>query len=330
MKQQHLPEETSSFSLPAKQAKQMPDTALPPVAGSEVVSLEKQVTSPEEAVVARESALTSVRATDVEIDTELKRLRKQAQLSSWLGGIAWSIAVLAATVLVIGVFLVQYLPDLFYLGVMSVSTGGSTTMTLSGTLLLLVMVVCGLLGWLTHRKRMAMTRIASRFDDVRAVGPLIEALYFQDTALRSELTTTLTRLIPRMREEDGLRLDTNQRNLMNRYVSHYIGDDRTLPRTILQAYPTIGNGTEMTVVRNVAKGKGYAGKDPLSQQAAQDYLDIVEQRRQQETLNTTLLRASSALEIGVDTLLRSAQENASTPSNQLLRPSTTTRDEENH
>ncbi len=193
-------------------------------------------------------------------------------------------------------------------------------------------------------------------EDPRDVGPLIEmlpwleSLFAYDLVLRADILATVERLIPRMTRADADRLDASQRNALNCYLGRNLftlregddpnspflllklfaghrkvslrSDEKDLALAILRAYPVIGDGTEMPHVRNVAQGKGNAGTDVDVRLAAWEYLDLVEARKQQEKLGNTLLRASSASEIGADTLLRAAQENQSAPSDELLRPAT--------
>lgn len=193
-------------------------------------------------------------------------------------------------------------------------------------------------------------------EDPRDVGPLIEMLpwlesfFAYDLVLRADILATLERLIPGMSRADADRLDENQRNGLNHYLGRsrftlregddpasfvlhlkeFFGfrqvslrsDEKDLTLAILRAYPVIGDGTELPHVRNVAQGRGNAGTDADVRQAAQEYLDLVEQRKQQEKLSTTLLRASSSAEIGSDTLLRPTDGTSATAPNELLRVAT--------
>lgn len=176
----------------------------------------------------------------------------------------------------------------------------------------------------SRRRRIALTHTVSQYDDVRAVGPLIELFIIANKTLRAEVAATLTRLIPRMTEADGLHLTRNQRLQLNLYMgrAHFnlMHDDNALSLAILRAYPVIGDGTELSFVRRIAKGQGKVGEDLEAQIAAQEYLAIVERRKAQMNERTSLLRGSSASEIGSDTLLRASETRSTTDPAELLRP----------
>ncbi len=193
-------------------------------------------------------------------------------------------------------------------------------------------------------------------DDTRVVGPLIdtlsslETLFCYDRTLRAKIISMLVQLLPRMSRADADRLQENQRNRLNYYLwrltptlregddptsfvlslkiafglreGYLRGDEKGLVLAIIKAYPVIGDGTELSQVRHVAKGHYKTGADADVRQAAQKYLDLIEQRKKQEQLPTTLLRASSSSEIGTDTLLRAAHDSPTSSPDELLRPTT--------
>ena len=213
---------------------------------------------------------------------------------------------------------------------------------------------CNLSRKIREPVQTALTRLLSLHNnDISAIGSLVEALSLADRKLRAEIIPILTRLLPRMSVEDATQLSNDQLKLLNSYLgrNHYTlqeddlpgspalilkllsrgkvsltPDEKELALAILAAYPVIGNGTELSIVLRVTKGQGNAGKDAKVCHAAQEYLDLVERRKQQETLNTTLLRASAVTETTADTLLRAANTTASAPPDELLRPTTSAKE----
>jgi hypothetical protein len=280
MQQQHLTEEATVASAPTNHTG---ETVLP--SHPEVPEIQHMIPSslPTSQVVPGEVLVTT-----------LKRLWLQSWLDALLGGIVGTLVTLFVCFLVIGTVdyqigmfghhlsggPVRVLFDPSPLAFEVNATGSSqngTTITFSGITPLAVMLVCGMLWVLVRRKRIALIHQVSRMDDVRFVGPLIEALYIQDKLLHSEVSAALTRLLPRLRTEDMYRLNANHRTLLNRYLNRskfsLPGDDNALSLAILRAYPMIGDGTELPVVRRVAQGKGNSGKDSQLRQEAQRYLD---------------------------------------------------------
>lgn len=275
---------------------------------------------------------------DTELDTALKRLSRQVTIYSWTACIAGLIAALAGSALFVGILIsgiiqgihhqpvfLHFSTSLLTFGV--TGTGGSnqeSNITFSGLLPLAIMIVCASVCMHSRRRRIALTHTVSQYDDVRAVGPLIESFIIANKTLRAEVAATLTRLIPRMTEADGLHLTRNQRLQLNLYMgrAHFnlMHDDNALSLAILRAYPVIGDGTELSFVRRIAKGQGKVGEDLEAQIAAQEYLAIVERRKAQMNERTSLLRGSSASEIGSDTLLRASETRSTTDPAELLRP----------
>ena len=211
-----------------------------------------------------------------------------------------------------------------------------------------------------HRKRhrklrdlilAALTRLLSlHSDELKAAGPLAEALLVGDRKLRAEVVAALTPLLLRLHTEDAAQFSPEQLKALNAYVGriqYTLGendiespfgmllyllnsrrkiplppDEKALALAIVAAYPVIGDGKELPIVRMIAGGEGNAGKDAEVRQAAQAYLELVANRKKEEKLNTTLLRASSVIATSSTILLRAANATPSTPPEELLRPTT--------
>jgi hypothetical protein len=138
----------------------------------------------------------------------------------------------------------------------------------------------------------------SEIDDVRAVGPLIEALDRQDASTARAAAGALIRLLPRLRPGDANALSDRQRAILNEAL---VGGVKTLDRAAgvqlavagLTALMAVGDGCSLPHVRRLAAGRGMARKNPEIQRAAEDLLPVLEIRQQAERLRETLLRPAS-------------------------------------
>lgn len=187
-------------------------------------------------------------------------------------------------------------------------------------------------------------------NETEVVGPLAEALIIRNRKLRGEVIAALVQLLPRLRSVDAALLSPAQLKALNAYVGrnqHTLRendvegsfiltlkllfnqrkislspDEKELALAILAAYPLIGDGTELPIVRLVARSYGNAGLDAEVRQAAKEYLELVASRKKEETLPTTLLRASSVSATSSTILLRAAHATSSAPPEELLRATT--------
>jgi hypothetical protein len=268
----------------------------------------------------------------------LVTLKRLSRRHAWFGGIATLLGLLFGFFVLMGVLIYLMMShmqgyaaklildfSLLSFGVTGNSGAGHAQMTVSGLTPLLLMLGSAGFSTLSKRERLKLTRTLAQYDDVRAVGPLVEALYLRDRVVRSEAAAALTRLLPRLRREDASLLNSNQRLYLWLYLGRsrwsFLADDDELSLAILQAYSQIGDGTELPTVRRLAQGKGSAGKDSRVREAAQRYLDEVKLREEQEKLPQILLRPSSGLETSPDTLLRPSEEGTETDPQHLLRAS---------
>jgi hypothetical protein len=132
--------------------------------------------------------------------------------------------------------------------------------------------------------------------------------------------------LPRLRREDTYLLHPSQRRMLSFYLGrgrwNLVLDDDQLSLAILNAYWYIGDGTELPTVRRLAQGKVGSARDGPVREAAQQYLDEVQRRKEEETRPYTLLRASSGTAVAPDVLLRPAAEATESDPRQLLRADT--------
>ncbi|HZT42828.1 MAG TPA: hypothetical protein VFA07_11740 [Chthonomonadaceae bacterium] len=163
----------------------------------------------------------------------------------------------------------------------------------------------------------SVARMLSEFDDLRIVGPLLEARN-QLPDIRKEIETALISLLPRLKSSDSALLTPIQRTSLYTAIQ---SSNAVFVVTVLQALEQIGNGDALPYVEKLIGGKSKTAHDVRVQEAAQTCLPFLQQCAEQEHAAATLLRASSNADPAANSLLRPDFANASIPPAQLLRAS---------
>lgn len=164
------------------------------------------------------------------------------------------------------------------------------------------------------------TQKLAEFEDIRIVGPLAEALEFNDKNIRTVTEEALIKLLPRLQASDAHLLNEDQRACLNRALK---GKNTQLVLAILKAYEQVGDEKALPFVEKLAEGEGRSGKDARVQAEAIECLPHLKARIEQQRASQTLLRASDAIATPPEVLLRPAEATVSdTPPEQLLRAST--------
>ncbi len=183
--------------------------------------------------------------------------------------------------------------------------------TLMGTL-----AIIGLFAMSEVQKR--ATKKLAMLDDVRAVGPLMEALGYIDSEVRKVAIEALLRLLPRMQASDAHFLNDVQRNCMYRALN---AKEENFVLAVLKALEQVGDSRALPLVEKLAQGDAETYQEKRIRDAAQACLPFLRQRIEQESASRQLLRAASASGVPADTLLRPAQSVSETGPEQLLRAS---------
>ncbi len=188
-------------------------------------------------------------------------------------------------------------------------------------------------------------------DDVRKVGPLVDALAVNDRGMRemAEVENEIIRLLLRLKATDANLLNDGQRKNLNRVFGLYddslawrppiktpvyvmVGIVRKhkqkgeawerrvhLALAVLKAYEQVGDAKALPEVERLASGQGLAARVPEIQEAAKVCLPYLRERVEQEKARQTLLRPSAEPSDSESVLLRPAQ-NTESDAQQLLRP----------
>ena len=170
--------------------------------------------------------------------------------------------------------------------------------------------IIGYWGW--NKSKYSEARLLAEFDDIRAVGPLCEALSYGDEHTVKTIRGGLLQLLPRMKASDAGLLNADQKRSLYKTLGK---NDEVWNVTTLRALEQIGDTAAVPFVLPLIRSKNAA-----IQQVAADCLPYLQDRETQERVRLNLLRAASA-EDSPAVLLRPAQSAPEQNQTQLLRPS---------
>ncbi len=210
----------------------------------------------------------------------------------------------------------------------------------------------GLLGMSTmaSRQQQIAAMALSQCDDVRAIGPLSEALEFQERDIRPLASRALIRLLPRLQASDASLLSAAQRSCLNRALT---GSNVALTLAILKAWEQVGDTAAIPAVQNLAdRAEGISHVNPFlnpappsvtperegwrsrTAKAWQQFLDLLLGKKIEDIPEANILQLAKAAQECLPVLqqslerrhirsqlLRPAQEQQP-PSDILLRPAT--------
>jgi hypothetical protein len=155
-----------------------------------------------------------------------------------------------------------------------------------------------------------------KFDDIRAIGPLIEVLRVEDVRARNLARNALQALLPRLQASDAALLGDEHHQLLHKELK--IHDDRW-SLAIIKSLEQVGDGRDVTVMERIVKGEAGYYRTNEVRLAATECLGFLSERGEEHRLRSTLLRASG-LEQGEESLLRPAAYTATCDPAHLLRP----------
>lgn len=139
--------------------------------------------------------------------------------------------------------------------------------------------------------------VLAAIDDVRAVGPLLEALEWSElatfTGVRERATRALYRLLPRLRPEDADLLDDRQRACLYRLLRHHPSDDYTdLIVALLGAVAQVGDAHVVTQLERMTRDRTSLPPRERVRLSAQETLSLL--RHRLDRAPGSLLRAAEA------------------------------------
>lgn len=142
--------------------------------------------------------------------------------------------------------------------------------------------------WFLRKRTERFVQLAAR-DDIRAVGPLAEALRSWDGEIQKIAENALIRLLPRLRSENEILLNTEQRKCLYRALR---GKNVELSLSILSALKYMGDREALPHVHRLAALQARTSAEYRLRDAAEFCLPILIERSKIHQAVTTLLRAS--------------------------------------
>ncbi len=162
----------------------------------------------------------------------------------------------------------------------------------------------------------------AQMDDVRGVGTLAEALEWPDTSIRGIASSALVRLLPRLTASDGNLLNPRQRaNLYNILRPRNVRSQETLITAILEALKQVGDHAAIPAVERLMDLPATSQRNTRIRNLATETRQFLDTTAQQQSVSSTLLRASSAHDTPSELLLRGAMVAPEDAPQQLLRAS---------
>lgn len=176
-------------------------------------------------------------------------------------------------------------------------------------------------GWMAVADRhKALTRRVAELDDVRAVGPLIDALAFVDEPIRALAERRLTALLPQAHASDAEMFDSERRTILYGRLATFDKAKEGLPffLSLLKALEQVGDEKAIPGVQRIAEA-GHAAHE--LREAAAQCLPFLEARAASAREGGLLLRAASAAGSAAEqsSLLRAASGTQHTSAQELLR-----------
>lgn len=159
-------------------------------------------------------------------------------------------------------------------------------------------------------------RLLADFDDLRAVGPLLETRESEDANLKQLAQQSLLRLLPRLKSSDANLLDEVQLQCMGRALK---SKDFVFVCAILKAMEQVGDEKHLELVQRLSKKETTNPIQLRIREAAQECEPYLRKRVEETQLANTLLRASQ-MEDAPAILLRPVEYRPDTATHELLRP----------
>jgi hypothetical protein len=174
---------------------------------------------------------------------------------------------------------------------------------------------------LSNKQSEAAKQLAQT-DDIRAVGPLTEALEWPDASIQRTAADGLTRLLPRLTASDANLLNSKHRVTLYKLLRmRNAGANERLLLSILRALQQVGDEAAIPVVERLSNAHAYTQRQRNVKQMATDTLPLLQSTARNVGSSAMLLRASSANETPSDLLLRGAMASPEEAPQQLLRAS---------
>ncbi len=167
-----------------------------------------------------------------------------------------------------------------------------------------------------------LARRLAKIDDVRCISRLAEVLEWPDPMVRDVAISALTRLLPKVKASDKVLQTVRQKsNLQRMLVLPNAQRHAAFLVNLLKALEQIGDESALPYIQQLAKAAPTSSQQRRVCDAARECLPYLELRSELARSSQTLLRASSASNVGIELLVRPASAGGATDQSELLRPS---------
>jgi len=181
----------------------------------------------------------------------------------------------------------------------------------------LISILCW--QWYARRWGIAAARMA-RFDDVRAIGPLMEALDHRDKSVVSAAQQGLAGLLPRLNADDAELISGAQREVLYRsFAKPEAAANSQFLMASLQYIERFGDYRALRYIELVIERSAKSPQNVPVRDAALKCRDELVQLRDLTQSRNTLLRASDELVAQPETLLRPIMSVSAADPQQMLR-----------
>jgi hypothetical protein len=162
----------------------------------------------------------------------------------------------------------------------------------------------------------AGTEFLAKYNDPRAIGPLLDALEFPDKKLQGVVLSALVRLLPTLEPQHSETLTAEQRGILRARLKTGPAD---FTEAALKALSVLGDTAAIPDVEaSIQRLERQKSADPGLLTAARTTLSRLEEIRERLREKETLLRPADAVE--GDRLLRPAESAGEVDPAVLLRP----------
>lgn len=172
------------------------------------------------------------------------------------------------------------------------------------------------------RLQIQAARLLTQIDDVRAVGPLADALESRDlwvvSSTRALAAEALVRLLPQLTAADGELLNQAQRRSLYHSLEHAGMYDADLTRAVIRVIRLIGDETAERPLIRLIENRYFIGRNSELDVEAEEALKAIRARLLQARETEMLLRPAEGLDVP-EQLLRAAEGSTDVRFEQLLR-----------
>ena len=189
--------------------------------------------------------------------------------------------------------------------------------------------MAGLIGLAVPSQRYhQLVNALSQLDDVRAVGPLAEALSLQDMTSRMAAARALARLLPKLNLGDGDLLSYGQRAALQKVLNTGAPEKESeLMLVLIDALTRVEDVSALTTMQTLSKRISQTTAERTVTEAAAEAVTLLTEAKHRLETPQTLLRASAESTAPAQLLRAAENRGVDIPAEQLLRAGSSVRED---